>query len=639
MQDWPKVLLSAGVGAACSPGRNILARLFAGGPTAGQFVPALAILSLLFGTGCGNGSDDPLPVAKTAVPLLAEVGCADVSQPIDDSGPYSLSGLGAQCALEVAPRASEGDPIVLNINISISNKAQDDLRILKWATPLETDGSTSLVVGSEKGSAEYVGKLVRRRAPREEDFLVVHAGETVSRQYDISQNYFFRFDGDYTVSLIKGWFEVAVGNEPLVFARHDCGTVRFSLATVPSKQPLAKAVAAPMSSNGNCSLGAKRRIDAAIAEAKESVNHGITKQHMSSNDIFFQRWFGQTSTWSSTIQSNLDQIQSAFNNDAMIYDCSPSSSDCDNVEAYVMPPDPTVHLCDYFFADENRWRFATLVHEASHLYANTLDLFAGSYADLIGFARQDPTSAAQNAESYAWFSGEMYLGPVAAVKVVTLDLVTEVASPEIDAISGPTTANMGASYSLVVSAHASDGQALSFLWTASGGTLLNPTSAQTEWTPPNTPGTYTVSATVSGEGGASSRSLQVTVPNPPPRIDTCSAPPPTAMLGTRYSLSVSAHDPDGQPLSYFWEVDGHNWATSAQTWWTPSVPGSHTITVTVADASESTSQTFQVSVVDPTPRHVPVPPAVCLALAATIGVSGMRSAGRKRKDAKAKTVN
>lgn len=107
------------------------------------------------------------------------------------------------------------------------------------------------------------------------------------------------------------------------------------------------------------------------------------------------------------------------------------------------------------------------------------------------------------------------------------------------------------------------------------------------WTAPSTPGSYTVSCTVSdGHGGTATASVTITVANRNPVITGMSPPAGTDFSCSNATITVSANDPDGDPLNYQWSTTSGALSGSGPsvTYITPcSCTYNLIITVTVTD--------------------------------------------------------
>lgn len=104
-----------------------------------------------------------------------------------------------------------------------------------------------------------------------------------------------------------------------------------------------------------------------------------------------------------------------------------------------------------------------------------------------------------------------------------------------------------------------DGNALTYAWSASGGTVEG-TGAEARWKSAGSPaGIYTVGLLVDdGHGGVGHCSSNVRVepqPNHPPTL-TCSADRPSVTAGEAVQITASGTDADNDPVVYSWESTG-----------------------------------------------------------------------------------
>jgi len=161
---------------------------------------------------------------------------------------------------------------------------------------------------------------------------------------------------------------------------------------------------------------------------------------------------------------------------------------------------------------------------------------------------------------------------------------------------------------IICEATDTDGDTLTYQWSADGGTIKGESSSIT-WVAPDTAGNYTVTVAVTdGKGGKASNSTTIAViekPNQPPAITglTRDGSPSDNENRIRQwvttTLQCVAEDPDGDNLSYLWRATGGKITGEGNTvgWTSPGVNGDYTVTVVVIDGrggKAEASMTFKV---------------------------------------------
>jgi hypothetical protein len=140
-------------------------------------------------------------------------------------------------------------------------------------------------------------------------------------------------------------------------------------------------------------------------------------------------------------------------------------------------------------------------------------------------------------------------------------------------------------------------------WSNDGGSIEGEGEA-IDWVAPDSPGTYTIKAEVTGDNGSrGTASITITVTdNHAPVVQDLAVTAEHKYLKKRktdylvgkdqtYNISCQAEDEDNDDLSYIWSSEkGKISGTGSQvTWKAPNVDGKFNITVTVSDSRNGTA--------------------------------------------------
>lgn len=90
----------------------------------------------------------------------------------------------------------------INISFELNNISGRDQHLLLWGTPFEGMVTRAFVHVQFNGTQlPYRGPVVKRAAPRVEDFQRIGAGESINRSWDLKQLFEIDKPGVYVVSL------------------------------------------------------------------------------------------------------------------------------------------------------------------------------------------------------------------------------------------------------------------------------------------------------------------------------------------------------------------------------------------------------------------------------------------------------
>jgi len=154
----------------------------------------------------------------------------------------------------------------------------------------------------------------------------------------------------------------------------------------------------------NCSPEQRQAVDNAVVEARRRLAMAIAFVQQRPNDPYVQRWFGQgqSDTVLKTLRvtaTRMDRMQEITIN------CNDPNT-CRSQFAYARRTSNLLGLCQPFFrarldgGQDNRW--GIVIHEMTHIAAGTGD-YAYQPRGAQVLAKEDPSRAARNADSYEYF--------------------------------------------------------------------------------------------------------------------------------------------------------------------------------------------------------------------------------------------
>ena len=162
--------------------------------------------------------------------------------------------------------------------------------------------------------------------------------------------------------------------------------------------------------------------------------------------------------------------------------------------------------------------------------------------------------------------------------------------------------------SLVCQASDPDGEELVYSWSATGGELET-MQAHARWTAPAASGQYALMVEVAdGNGGSDAMVTIVEVlRNEAPVIDGLWTERDILLPGETTTLTCTAHDDDGHPLTYQWSCSAGRLESSASqaAWTAPTAPGTYLATVCASDGyGGSRTESILINVLSPKPPTI-----------------------------------
>jgi len=315
--------------------------------------------------------------------------------------------------LSIARPVIQGD-VDVKVDVVVTNTAGHAVWLLKSQLPSGALQGPLFRITREDGAVvDYLGPIVKRAAPRAENFVKLEAGATLNYEVELTGAYDLEADGRYAIQFLSPaktdeGADLASSAPAHVWLQ---GRTRHAKAAPDaSVQGTVTTQAATISYTGNCSASQKTSISSAVSGAgtyaTNAYNYLATFSSPSTSQRYL-KWFGKYSSsgWS-TAKTHYANEMNAWNTAAITVDCSCTDS---GTYAYVYPTQPyKIYVCGAFWSAPMTGtdsKAGTLVHEMSHfnVIAGTNDWAYGQTA-AAKLARSNPTKALDNADNHEYFA-------------------------------------------------------------------------------------------------------------------------------------------------------------------------------------------------------------------------------------------
>jgi peptidyl-Lys metalloendopeptidase len=318
----------------------------------------------------------------------------------DDPGGKNTAGVTQLGELEFAlsvPRPSVHANEPVSVDVTITNVTDHEVRVLRRETPIDGIDEPLFDVKRDGAPVRYVGKIVLWAEPGPDSYLVLKAGESVSKTVDLATAYDISASGEYSVALA---------------AQPDAGGVRVQAEGRAFVVPSANAPT--VSDEGDSTIGSTsqalltgcdaertdqiRRSWGTARELVYEVNDFLSQEPL--NGPRYNTWFGWANEYRWGVVAGRYQ-NIAYALDYRDVDCSTCTNNDWN--AYVYADSPyKIYVCPPFWGQSRTGQAGTIIHELSHFYG-TADIVYGESA-CQDLATNDPISARSNAANYRYFA-------------------------------------------------------------------------------------------------------------------------------------------------------------------------------------------------------------------------------------------
>ena len=331
-----------------------------------------------------------------------------------------------EARIEVAPSFSPGQPVI--ISFILTNTGDKDAYILTWYTPLENLWSDCLRILRNGEQVEYEGPLAKRGRPSPEDYILIPAGRSVSKDVDLSSAYQVTVSGNYDVSLesliqspvsttefaglsrgaeLSGRRIERLQSDPVRFVVEEGGERRMTLGEA-MRTKVQETSQDMMASRSPLFNGGTASQQTVVLQAHND-GYGLLSIALATlaDGPEYREWFGShTITRFNKVRDTYDRMKTMMDGKTFTYDltgtgCRP------NIYAYTTKGGSTIWLCDLFWNAPTAGvdsKAGTIVHEHSHASGSTDDIAYGQES-ARELAASSPDQAIRNADNFEYYSG------------------------------------------------------------------------------------------------------------------------------------------------------------------------------------------------------------------------------------------
>jgi len=326
----------------------------------------------------------------------------------------------------------------IRLTFELENKGQEDVKVLKWFTPLEGLWSDCLTVSRGGKKLPYDGRLAKRSTPTAEDYTLIKAGATVSAEVRVHEGYKVSREGAYQIEPDPNtfdWFPVLDNlvspasrlakrtiHAPLALEKR---ATRFTVVGRAEQLTLGEQAREVEQKRATVSLMAKTMAKA-TGPLEPQFNGGDAQKQTSARqahfdgyalcqsvlkklakDSHYKDWFGTPTTARfQAVKKSYQNIAKDIESKTFTYDLT--FKGCKNgVFAYTYKKTTTIWLCDAFWAAPATGtdsKAGTIVHEHGHTSADLDDIIYGQ-GNCRQLAISSPAKAIKNADSHEYFAG------------------------------------------------------------------------------------------------------------------------------------------------------------------------------------------------------------------------------------------
>ncbi|MBI3160913.1 MAG: S-layer homology domain-containing protein [Chloroflexi bacterium] len=298
------------------------------------------------------------------------------------------------------------------VRVTITNPNTQPLRILKWMIPTDGTEAPLFTVTRNGKTVAYIGRLVKRVASTEADYILLAGGERIVRDVDLSAYYDLSAPGNYEVEYNASSPDLYAGANTAQIANARLGSNRLTLSIKTGVNHNVQKIIPFVVTGTNGFFGCSPDQQGALITARNSAStyaaNAVAYFAADKQGARYVTWFGVYDAGRYTTASNhFTAVQNAVDTASpMNFDCTCADP---GVYAYVYPDSPyDIYLCGAFWGAPNTGtdsKAGTLIHEITHfnIVAGTDDFVYGQ-TGAKALAISNPANAVMNADNHEYFA-------------------------------------------------------------------------------------------------------------------------------------------------------------------------------------------------------------------------------------------
>ncbi len=362
------------------------------------FLLLLGLVFLIFGAG-------KLPAAyaqgvMTETPTLAPTGTSGTPQA------SSPSGLVVSLSADSMSFGAANDVI---LHVSITNLNTASIKILKQLTPADGENDSLFTVTRDGQLVSYIGKVFKRPAPSEQDYITLGAGESLTGDVNLSAYYDTTVSGNYAITydVASEHLYAQVDHWQYQYSGHlTSNTLNLNIEGRPSPFLHPITIQSVSGATGFTSCGSSQQSALLAARTNASTYAARSLLYLSDGilDPQYTTWFGlYNSSRYTTVKNHFNSISSAMDTASINFDCSCTDP---STYSYVYPSLPyNIYMCGAYWVAPSTGtdsQAGVLIHEMSHFFGT--DDYVYGQSDAQSLAISNPGSAIWNADNHEYFA-------------------------------------------------------------------------------------------------------------------------------------------------------------------------------------------------------------------------------------------